>query len=148
MAWLIWPALIAPIFGLMLGAHLVQHYHWRALFCVLIVLAALLYLTAQAWLPKLAQSGAIKLMDWTGYARWVCFCVLLFSFFIAATSGSVVYAALLLVGACLSLLLLSRSVSRRLPFGLFYASLMLRASFRLNIIQGSFFVSAFTHFLS
>lgn len=66
MAFLIWPALTAPLLGPSLGGYLTAFWSWRAIFLVNLPLGALAFVLALIMVPKLEQ-GAPKPFDLPGF---------------------------------------------------------------------------------
>ena len=52
MAYLVWPALIAPIFAPILGGYLSQYYGWRCLFIVISAMATFILIASAIWLSN------------------------------------------------------------------------------------------------
>jgi EmrB/QacA subfamily drug resistance transporter len=139
-AWLTWPALLAPVIAPVAGGLLVDHASWRWIFYLNVPLGIVAGI-AIIWLVPRGAAAERAPCDWVGALLWGGATILL----VYALDGATRLPAAQLVaafGAGGALLWASLRHFRRQRFPLLDFAVLRRPSFRMTILSGSLFRSA------
>ena len=140
MAWLIAPALTAPMAAPYIATLMLSAGGWRLIFVFVALLAVALFIACRLLLRSLPSPVAKRTpLNRRAYALWTLFCVALFMVFVFSSTHQGYYAAMaagwmLIGGALLTLTLRSARHT-----ALFDLHLLNNPLFKLNLVSGSLF---------
>lgn len=139
-AWLIAPALIAPMVAPYMANLLLSIGNWRLIFCFIALCAAGLMIAGRITLHSLPRPNVSHLpFDIHAYGLWALSSSALFILFMAGSNNSIFYAALAASTMLYSSARLYKRLRQNRKEQLFDLTLFKDPLFKFNIISGSFF---------
>lgn len=142
MAWLIAPALTAPMAAPYIATLMLSASGWRLIFVFVALLAVALFMACRLLLRSLPTPLTKRTtLNRRAYALWALFCGALFMVFVFSSTHQAYYAAIagsgmLISGALLTLTLALRNARHTTLFDL---HLLNNPLFKLNLVSGSLF---------
>ncbi|WP_323834845.1 MFS transporter [Photorhabdus africana] len=136
MAYLVWPALFAPVFAPIIGGYITQYYGWRCIFYFVSLLSLLLIIISFKWLSsdEYLSEGNGKI-DFISCYPWVGIVLSIFAFFCFITNKYIELSFFSIIITFFFVYLLVKSNGNKI----FNVELLVNDFFRMNIVVGSFF---------
>ncbi|WP_391529776.1 MFS transporter [Photorhabdus akhurstii] len=136
MAYLVWPALFAPVFAPIIGGYITQYYGWKYIFYFISLLSLLIIIISFKWLSndECLSEGNGKI-DFISYYPWVGIVLSIFAFFCFITNKYIELSFFSIIITFFFVYLLVKSRGN----GIFNVELLVNDFFRMNIVIGSFF---------
>ncbi|WP_118985056.1 MFS transporter [Photorhabdus sp. CRCIA-P01] len=136
MAYLVWPALFAPVFAPIIGGYITQYYGWRYIFYFVLLLSLSIIMISFKWLSNgehLAKDN--EKINFRSYYPWLGIVLSIFAFFGFITNKYIELSFFSIIITFCFVYLLVKSKNNRI----FNVDLLVNDFFRMNIVIGSFF---------
>ncbi|MFP1807451.1 MFS transporter [Lonsdalea quercina] len=136
MAYLVWPALIAPIFAPIIGGYLSQFYGWRYLFIVITIMTTIILFLSIMWLSTdKVDRDDVKGSNVKNVLLWGGFILSLFVSFMFINLKLIKFSIILVIITTFFLFCFIKSQRKNV----FDNEIMSKSLFRVNLFSGSFF---------